>query len=51
MYRVTKANGWNKYKIQKKGWFFWHDVERPLFNNKGLALIEWANLTLKDKEG
>ena len=38
MYRVKKANGWNKYKVQYRFlYLFWRDVKYANYCSKGLA--------------
>jgi len=47
MYRVKKANGWNKYKVQKRFMLiFWRDLEGAVFDSEGLAHLAWGNLML-----
>ena len=48
MFRVAKANGWNRYKVQKQlWWIFWQDVEGKIFHSKDRAIVEC--LFLNDK--
>ena len=51
-YRVKKADGWNKYKIQKRFMLvFWLNVKGAVFIGKAKATIAWANLNLIDRRG
>ena len=45
MYRVKKANGWNRYKVQKQFlWLFWRDVKCMSFYSKDAAIACCAKL-------
>jgi hypothetical protein len=46
MYRVKKAKGWNKYKVQKRFMcFFWRDAEgNKTYCGRGLAEIRAIEL-------
>ena len=40
MYRVKKANGWNRYKVQVRVLlFFWSDVKCMNFHSKDAAKV------------
>lgn len=46
MYRVEKACGWNKYKVQKRFlFFFWFDVPYASYCSKGVAIAWCAKMT------
>lgn len=41
MFRVKKANGWNRYKLQKRFMFiFWFDVKCMTFFSKASATVK-----------
>jgi hypothetical protein len=43
MYRVKKANGWNKYKVQKRFMFiFWFSPTKDVYDSRGQAEY-WCN--------
>lgn len=40
MYRVKKADGWNRYKVQKRFlWVFWVDVKCMNFFSEAEAMV------------
>ena len=48
MYRVKKANGWNRYKIQRQFlWLFWFDAKCKNFYSKDVALLHCAKLIVE----
>jgi len=42
MYRVKKADGWNKYKIQRRFLLFWFRVDGNTYNSRAEADY-WCN--------
>lgn len=52
MIRVKKTDGWNRYKLQKRHfYFFWRDIAGKEYVGKGNAMAAAVQLELKFEVG